>query len=73
MIQRGPIAIRRVRLTRDEARRLCEFTLRVGMRQATARLRMGEVTIETARDEGGIKPATRARLLAALEREEAIA
>lgn len=63
--------VRRTRLTQDEARRLCEYTLRVGMRNAAARLRVGEVTIETAREEGGILPETRARLLAALDREEA--
>lgn len=54
------------------AARVRRFCARVGYRHAPKRLGIGDGTLEAAREGGRMQPATRVRLVAALEREEAL-
>ncbi len=61
-------------LTEAETARVNRFIARVGsINRARKRLAIGEQTLDAARDCGRMQKVTRARLFAALDREEAIA
>jgi hypothetical protein len=53
-------------------RRVCAFVATVGKGKAIGLLRVGEATLEAAYGRSRMKPETAARLLAELERQEAI-
>lgn len=62
----------RVVITREESARVGAFICRVGWLSAVARLGVGPMTLEEARDRGSMRTSTRDRLFAALAREEAV-
>jgi hypothetical protein len=68
----GPQPRRGVVLERDVITRVRLFVGRVGVIKARERLRVGADTLDAARDAGSIQASTAARLLEALEREEAV-
>jgi hypothetical protein len=61
-------------LTEAETARVLRFIVRTGnINRARKRLGIGEQTLDAARDCGRMQVVTRARLIAALDREEAVA
>ena len=59
--------------TFEESRRVDRFIMTVpNLRVARARLGIGEHTLDAARDQGRMQAATKAKVLAALDREEAV-
>lgn len=66
----GPQQLGRVMLSREEARRLDQFVIRIGRREAASRLGVGESTVVAGVELGTMLAITKARLLEALGREE---
>ena len=59
----------RIAVSREEARRLDRFVMRVGRREAASRLGVGETTIDIATEQGVVLRKTHERLFEALARE----